>query len=48
MMLSEMVAYYKKQNKTLWDVLNEMYERYGYYKEKNFSIVHKGIEGAEK
>lgn len=48
MMLSEMVAYYKKQNKTLWDVLNEMYERYGYYKEKNFSIVHKGIEGSEK
>lgn len=48
MMLSEMVAYYKKQNQTLWDVLNEMYERYGYYKEKNFSIVHKGIEGAEK
>lgn len=48
MILCEMVAYYKKQNKTLWDVLNEMYERYGYYKEKNFSIVHKGIEGAEK
>ena len=48
MMLSEMTAYYKEQNKTLWDQMNDMYKKYGYYKEKNFSIVHKGIEGAEK
>ena len=48
MMLCEMVAYYKKQHMTLWDEINKMYERYGYYKEKQFSISLKGIEGEIK
>ena len=32
---------------TLWDAMIAMYEKYGYYKEKQFSITLKGIEGAE-
>ncbi len=48
MMLCEMVAYYKKQNMTLWDELIKMYERYGYYRGRQFSISLKGIEGAIK
>ena len=31
MALCEAAAYYKKQGKTLWDAMIDMYERYGYY-----------------
>lgn len=48
MMLAEAAAYYKKHGKTLVDVLNELYEKYGYYFENNFSIVLEGIEGTER
>ena len=44
----EAVAYYKKQGLTLWDQMNKMYEKYGYYKEKQMSITLKGADGAEK
>ena len=30
--LCEAAAYYKKQGKTLWDVMLDMYEKYGYYR----------------
>ncbi|ABR30620.1 phosphoglucomutase [Thermosipho melanesiensis] len=48
MMLAEAAGYYKKQGKTLVDVLNELYEKYGYYLENNFSLIYEGIEGMEK
>lgn len=48
MTLCEAACYYKKQGLTLWDQMLKMYEKYGYYKEKQFSITLKGIEGAEK
>ncbi len=48
MLLCEAAGYYKKQGKTLIDVLNDLYEQYGYYKEKVFSLVLDGIEGAER
>ena len=35
----EMTAYYKKQGKTLIDVLNEIYEEFGYVDEQLFSLV---------
>ena len=44
----EAVAYYKKQGLTLWNQMNKMYEKYGYYKEKQMSITLKGADGAEK
>ncbi len=48
MMLCEVAAFCKKNNKTLWDAMIEMYEDYGYYKEGQYSITMKGIEGAKE
>lgn len=48
MALCEAAAYYKTQNKTLWDAMTDMYEKYGYYKDDVKSITLKGIEGLEK
>ena len=47
MILFEMAAYYKAQGKTLIQVLNEIYEEYGHYRETQFSVVYKGVDGAE-
>ena len=48
MTVCEAVAYYKQQGMTLWDQMNNMYKKYGYYKEKQFSVTLKGSEGAEQ
>lgn len=48
MIISEMAAYYKKQGKTLVDVLESLYKTYGYYLEDNFSLVYEGLKGMEK
>ncbi len=48
MMLCELAAFYKKQGKTVWDAMIDMYEKYGYYKEGQYSITMKGKEGAEQ
>ena len=48
MTVCEATAYYKKQGLTLWDQMLNIYKKYGYYKEKQFSIVLKGSEGAEQ
>ena len=48
MALCEAAAFYKTRGKTLWDVMLEIYEKYGYYKEGVQSIEMKGIEGREK
>lgn len=48
MILAEMVAYYKTKGKTLDDVLNELFEKYGYYSEITKSLSLEGIEGASR
>ena len=48
MALCEAACYYKSKNKTLWDQMNDIYEKYGYYKEAQVSIVREGAEGAEE
>lgn len=48
MIIVEMVAYYKKQGKNMLEILEEIYEEYGYYKEELKSIVLEGIEGSER
>lgn len=48
MTLCEAACYYKQKNMTLWDAMLAMYKKYGYYKENQFSITLKGIEGANK
>ncbi len=48
MSLCEAAAYYRAQGITLWDQMNNIYKKYGYYKEDQVSIVLEGAEGAEK
>ena len=48
MALCEAACYYKANNETLWDQMNNIYKKYGYYKEDQVSIVLEGAEGAEK
>ena len=48
MALCEAAAYYKSKGLTLWDQMINIYEKYGYYKEGQVSIVLEGAEGAEK
>lgn len=48
MILAEMAAYYKTKGKTLDDVLNELFEKYGYYSEITKSLSLEGIEGASR
>ena len=48
MTICEAVAYYKMHGLTLWEQMNKMYEKYGYYKERQMAITLKGIEGAEE
>jgi phosphoglucomutase len=46
--IAEMTAYYKDKGKSLFDVLIEIYEKHGFYKEKLISITKKGKSGAEE
>ncbi|SHN64036.1 phosphoglucomutase [Butyrivibrio hungatei DSM 14810] len=48
MCLCELAAFYKKQGKSVWDAMMDLYEEYGYYKEGQYSITMKGKEGAEQ
>lgn len=48
MSLCETACYYKSKNETLWDAMINIYEKYGYYKETQVSIVLEGVEGAQK
>lgn len=48
MSLCEATCYYKSKNESLWDAMINMYEKYGYYKEAQVSIVLEGVEGAKK
>ena len=44
--VTEAAAYYKMRGKSLIDVLNELYERHGYYFEGLVSVTKKGADGA--
>ena len=48
MALCEAACYYRAHGKTLWDAMEDIYKKYGYYKETQVSIVMEGVEGAEK
>ena len=48
MSLCEAAAYYKSKGMTLWDQMMKIYEKYGFYKEEQVSIVLEGADGAEK
>ena len=46
MCLCEMAAWCKKNGITVWDQMLKLYEKYGYYKETQYAITLKGIDGA--
>lgn len=48
MMIAEMAGYYKKQGLSLLDVLNNLFEEFGYYNETLVSVVYEGVDGQEK
>jgi phosphoglucomutase len=48
MLICEMASYYKNQGKTLIDVMEDIYKKYGYYLDKLDSFTLKGIDGVEK
>ena len=48
MSLCEAACYYKSKGKTLWDAMQDIYKKYGYYKEVQVSIIREGVEGAKE
>lgn len=48
LLICEMAAYYRLKGMTLCDALDELFERYGYYREHVFSISMDGADGKEK
>lgn len=48
MLICEMAAYYRKQGKTLANVIDELYEEYGYYQNTTLNFAFAGAAGLEK
>ena len=46
MCLCEVAAWCKKNGITVWDQMLKLYEKYGYFKETQYAITLKGIDGA--
>lgn len=48
MMLCEVAAWCKKHGMTLCDQMQKLYEKYGFYKETQYAITMKGIDGSRQ
>ncbi len=48
MLVCEMAAYYKKQGKSLAEVIDGLYEEFGYYLNKTYSFEFSGAAGMQK
>ncbi len=48
LMIAEMAAFYEARGMTLYDALEEIYEKYGDFAEQVDNIVHTGADGAKK
>ena len=48
LLLTEMAAWYAAQGMTLYDALDVLYEKYGWYGEKTHNLVMPGLDGLEK
>lgn len=48
MLIAEMAAYYKTKGKSLYEALQDIYKKYGYYAEKTMSYTMPGKDGMEK
>ena len=45
MLICQMASYYKRQGKTLVDVMNDLYEKYGYYQNATLNFSFEGEDG---
>ncbi len=48
LLIAEMALYYQEKGQSLYDVLMNIYEKYGYYLENVVSVTLEGAEGIEK
>lgn len=48
LLLTEVAAHFKHEGKTLYDGLQALYEKHGYYLEKTISVTVAGLEGPAK
>ena len=48
MLICEMTAFYKKQGKSLAEVIDGLYEEFGYYLNQTFAFEFEGAEGMQK
>lgn len=48
LILAEAACYYATQGKTMYDALQDCYEKYGYYREKTINLVMPGLDGMVK
>ena len=48
MLVAEAAAYYRKQGKTLWNVLNDLYDKYGHFNEYEPNMILEGLDGADR
>ena len=48
LMLTEMAAWYYDQGMTLYDALQALFEKYGWYGEKTLNLVMPGLDGLKK
>jgi phosphoglucomutase len=48
LLLTEMAAWYAAKNMTLYDALQALYPKYGYYNEKTMNLLMPGLEGLAK
>ncbi len=46
--IAEMAAWAAEQNKTLFQILKDIYKEFGFYKESLISLTKKGISGSEE
>lgn len=47
-LLAEVAAYYRSRNMTLYDGLQELFKKYGYFAEKTIALTFDGVEGAKE
>jgi len=48
LLIAECMSYYKHEGLTLVDVLNDLYQRFGYHHEDQVSLTLKGSDGSQK
>ena len=48
LVLTEMAAWYADQGMTLYDAMQALYEKYGFYGEKTLNLVMPGLDGLRK